>query len=160
MRIRASAVSPASETAVSVASTEVVRARLAIQRNARDLARQVGPGAYPRSVQLTSESQADVIVQHSGLPNRPRVLQLKDTLLLHSENDAVLAANSDGASTLADSLERVIDLLMRGDVSDLSSFGAGSLHTWKRCPSVCLESQRLGSSPVVHSGLPGENTAD
>lgn len=67
--------------------------------------------SLPREeVQLTSETEADVIIQHGRLPHGPGVLQLQHTLLLHGEDNAVLAAHSDRASTLANGLEGVVDL--------------------------------------------------
>lgn len=51
-----------------------------------------------------------MIVEHGRLPHGPGILQLQDRLLLHGEDDAVLATHSDSAGTLANGLEGVVDL--------------------------------------------------
>jgi hypothetical protein len=57
----------------------------------------------------TGEGKADVIVQHHGLANRTGILQLQDRLLLHAEDDNVLAPHShlNNHSEYAASKERV-----------------------------------------------------
>lgn len=51
-----------------------------------------------------------MIIEHGRLPHGPRILQLQDRLLLHSEDNAVLATHSYSASTLANGLKGVVDL--------------------------------------------------
>lgn len=45
--------------------------------------------------QLTSKGNADVVVQHRDLADRPGVLELERRLLLDAEHDARLAADAD-----------------------------------------------------------------
>lgn len=56
------------------------------------------------------KAEADVVVEHGRLADGSRVLELEDGFLLGGEDDAVLAADSDGAGTLADGFERIVDL--------------------------------------------------
>lgn len=58
----------------------------------------------------TGEPEADVVVEHGGFPDRSRVLELEDRFLFDGEDDAVFAADSDGASSLADGFEGIVDL--------------------------------------------------
>lgn len=43
----------------------------------------------------TSESEADVVVEHGDFPHRPGILQLQDRLLLDAKHDARLAADAN-----------------------------------------------------------------
>lgn len=73
----------------------------------------LGAGAVdqdPRVGGQASEAEADVVVEHGGLADGPRVLQLEDALLLDGEDDAVFTADADGAGSFADGLEGVVDL--------------------------------------------------
>lgn len=58
----------------------------------------------------TGEAEADVVVEHGRLAHGARVLQLEDALLLDGEDDAVLAADADRASSFPDGLEGIVDL--------------------------------------------------
>mmetsp|Transcript_39612 Transcript_39612/g.114005 ORF Transcript_39612/g.114005 Transcript_39612/m.114005 type:complete len:274 (+) Transcript_39612:176-997(+) len=65
---------------------------------------------HPRIRVQAGECQGDVVVHHEDLPDRPRVLQLRRRALLHSQDDAVLAADADGGGALPDGLKGVLDL--------------------------------------------------
>jgi len=56
-----------------------------------------------------------VVVQHDNLANGARVLELQHRLLLDTEDNDILATDSDSARATADSLERVLDL---NDISE------------------------------------------
>ena len=56
------------------------------------------------------KAEADVVVEHGRLADGSRVLELEDGFLLDGEDDAVLAADADGAGTLADGFEGIVDL--------------------------------------------------
>lgn len=73
------------------------------------------------------KAEADVVVEHGRLADGSRVLELEDGFLLDSEDDAVLAADSDGAGTLADGFEGIVDLeeVTVGAVPGRASSAAG-----------------------------------
>lgn len=51
-----------------------------------------------------------MVIEHSRLAHRSGILKLRDGLLLDGQDDAVLAAYSDGAGSLLDGFEGVVDL--------------------------------------------------
>lgn len=96
----------------------------------REVAGQKGRAEGPE--RRTGKAEADVVIEHGRLAHRPRVLQLEDRLLLDGEDDAVLAADADGARPLADGFLRVVDLFAVPSGSASRMHGMGRVRTWKR----------------------------
>lgn len=55
-----------------------------------------------------------MVVEHDDLADGARVLELEDGLLLYAEDDDILSADTDGAGSTPDCLERVLDLQRAG----------------------------------------------
>lgn len=95
------------------------------------------------TTQLTSKRNADMVVEHSDLAHRPRVLELQGRLLLDAEDDDILAAHADGGGSAADSLEGVLDL---EEVSVGGEDGEG----WCRCQLVLSSSEHRLHAGRLH----------
>ena len=58
----------------------------------------------------TGKGETDVLVEHGGLTDGAWILELENRLFLYTQDDNILATNSDGARPLADGFEGVFDL--------------------------------------------------
>lgn len=66
-----------------------------LRRTRRNGQRATKGGKEGKEVELTSEGETNVIVQHGHLSNGSGILKLKSGLLLYSENDAGIRFDSD-----------------------------------------------------------------